>query len=218
MAEPTTPATAFRAAADIAESLAAGAQERQTRVALHGILTGFGWLVYYTLAVPAKFALWTLHILYSPIGFALRPFLYIGRLGLAVAMIPVKIIIIYEVRGNLHRICPTQSFHMPILIFSHRISSSTSPSPLSWVFWAGRSSVSYSPGYAASSPSTINQSTKPLNIPAKILPNQSTNPPSAPTASRPTPTQPPAAAVAAQSPNTANRGKIANKLLAAQRE
>jgi hypothetical protein len=39
-----------------------------------------------------------LRLLYSPIGFALKPFLYIGRFGLALAMVPVRIVVIYEVR------------------------------------------------------------------------------------------------------------------------
>jgi hypothetical protein len=107
MAEPTTPASAFRAAADIADSanaFAAGADERQTRLALQGIIAGLGWLGYYILAVPLKFlfnaTLWTLRILYSPIGFALRPFVYIGRLILALLMVPVKIVMIYEVKKD----------------------------------------------------------------------------------------------------------------------
>jgi hypothetical protein len=102
---PTTPATAFRAAADIADAAGAFAasngDEGQTRLALHDIIIGLGQLSYYTLIIPGKFlysaALWTLRLLYSPIGFALKPFLYVGRFGLAVAMIPVRIVMIYEV-------------------------------------------------------------------------------------------------------------------------
>jgi hypothetical protein len=104
MAEPTTPASAFQAAADIADSanaFAPGADDRQTRLALHGIITGLGWLSYYVLIIPSKFlfsaTLWTLRILYSPIGFALRPFVYIGRLSLALLMVPVNIVVKYEV-------------------------------------------------------------------------------------------------------------------------